>query len=135
VRRAEQVARQRLAELQRRRAGFNDAPRHTDRFAFMQNYVERTADYIESQFGEEFAAAVTALPADSTWRGPFRSGHGWHVVMLAAHSPGRLPELAEIRARVLDDYRREQAAILQEQAVRALVDSYEVELREFGPPR
>jgi hypothetical protein len=126
---AEQAARRQLAQLRSRNAGFNDAPAYGDRFAFMQNYVERTADYIDSHFGGDFTAALQVLPAGQNWQGPLESAHGWHLVMLTAHTPGRIPELAEIRERVHDDWRRDRAAQLQEQAVRALIDSYDVELR------
>jgi hypothetical protein len=129
---AEQAARRQLAALKARRAGFNDAPAYGDRFAFMQNYVERTADYIGSHFGPGFAAAIAQLPVGDTWRGPVQSMHGWHLVMLTAHAPGRLPALDDIRALVLDDYQRERAAALKEAALRSLVDGYEVQLRDLG---
>lgn len=132
---AQQVARQQLARLKERDAGFNDAPAYGDRFPFMQNYVERTADFIESQFGAEFMASLMEQPVAATWTGPLRSTHGWHLVMLAASSPGRLPGLAEIRARVVDDFQREAAAALQEQALRTLVDGYDVELRGLEAAR
>jgi len=119
-----------LVKLNRERAGFNDAPRHSDRFAFLQNYVERTGDYIESHFGREFAAALQALPVDgSRWQGPLRSDQGWHLVLVTAHAPQRDPQLAEIRAQVRDDFRRDAAAERQEQAIREVIARYEVELK------
>jgi hypothetical protein len=127
---AGRAARALLATLNARRAAFNDAPAYGDRFAFTQNYVERTTDFVASHFGAEFAAALQDLPVDATvWQGPLRSNHGWHLVMLTAHSPGRIPSLAEVRMRVQDDFLRERATALQEQALRALVDGYDVELR------
>lgn len=127
---AEQAARQVLDRLNRARAGFNDAPRFGDRFAFLQNYVERTSDYVVSHFGEDFAAALEQLPVDAAaWQGPLQSLYGWHLVMLTARTSARLPELSEIRARVLDDFQREQAALLQEQALAELISRYDVELR------
>jgi hypothetical protein len=130
---AERAARNLLATLQARHTAFNDAPRHGDRFPFMQNYVERTTDFIASHFGEEFAASLVWLPADNAWHGPLQSAQGWHLVLPTAHVAARLPELAEVRARVLEDMQRERAAALQERAVRALVDRYEVELRGLEP--
>jgi hypothetical protein len=55
--------------------------------------------------------------------------------MLTGHAPARIPALAEVRARVLEDLQRERAVTLQEQAVRALVDSYDVELRGLEAPQ
>lgn len=126
---AERAARSLLATLQSRRVAFNDAPRHGDRFPFMQNYVERTTDFIANHFGTEFAAALVWQPSDSSWHGPLQSAHGWHLVLLTAHAAARLPGLAEIRARVLEDFQRERALALQDQALRALIDSYHVEVR------
>ena len=40
---------QRTLEL--KRARFSDAPAYGDRFAYLQNYVERTPDFVASQFG------------------------------------------------------------------------------------
>lgn len=124
------LARRTLARLNAAHAGFNDAPRYTDRFAFLQNYVERTPDYIASQFGPEFMAALEQLPVDvGRWQGPLRSSQGWHLVLLTAHAPARMPTVAEIHDRLVDDFRRDRAAALQEQAVQALIGQYHVELR------
>jgi hypothetical protein len=127
---AQREARRLLELLNHTHAQFNDAPRYTDRFPFLQNYVERTQEYIGSHFGKDFADALVMLPVDALrWQGPLRSDEGWHLVLLTAHAPGRMPALAEIHAQVLDDWRRDRAAALQEQSVRALIDSYKVELR------
>jgi hypothetical protein len=126
---AQQRASELLQRLNRARAGFNDAPRYSDRYAFMQNYVERTGDYMESHFGRGFAAALQALPVDaSRWQGPLLSDQGWHLVLVTGHAPQRDPALAEIRAQVLDDYRRDAAASRQEQAVKDVISRYRVDV-------
>ena len=129
--RARREARRLLGLLKARHAQFNDAPQYTDRFAFLQNYVERTQEYIASQFGASFTAALTRLPVDADrWQGPLESDEGWHLVLLTAHTAGGVPALAEMRPQVADDWRRDREAQLQEQSVRALVGSYKVELRD-----
>jgi len=134
--RAERDARRILGELNARHAGFNDAPRYTDRFAFLQNYVERTPDYIASQFGAQFMQALQGLPVNALrWQGPLHSEQGWHLVLLIAHTPGRLPTVAEIRDRLVDDLRRDRAAQRQEQAVQALIRQYHVELFDLQGKR
>jgi hypothetical protein len=128
---ARREAQRLLGVLNAQNAQFNDAPRFTDRFAFLQNYVERTQEYITSQFGTAFTAALMRLPVDARhWQGPLESDEGWHLVLFTAHTAGGVPALAEIRPRVADDWRRDREAQLQEQSVRALVDSYKVELRD-----
>lgn len=132
---AERRARALLARLNQQHAGFNDAPRYSDRYPFLQNYVERTGEYIESHFGKAFATALQSLPVDAArWQGPLRSDQGWHVVLVTAHSPQRDPSLAEIRAQVRDDYRRDAAAARQEQAVREVIGRYKVEI-DLGTAR
>ena len=132
---AQQRARMLLARLNMSHAGFNDAPRYSERYPFLQNYVERTGEYIESHFGKAFTAALQELPVDSsTWRGPLRSDHGWHLVLVTAHAPQRDPQLAEIRTQVRDDFRRDAAAARQEKAVRDVMARYSVDI-ELKPAR
>jgi hypothetical protein len=126
---ADQRARTLLAQLNRERAGFNDAPRFSDRYPFLQNYVERTGDYIESHFGKAFSAGLQGLPVDaSRWQGPLRSDQGWHLVLICAHAPQREPLLAEIRPQVRDDFQRDAAAARQEQAIRDVMSRYKVQI-------
>src|SRR5262249_31075587 len=53
---AKEIAERLKAELDSKGAGFNDAPQFGDRFPFLVNYVERTLDYVTSQFGAEFVS-------------------------------------------------------------------------------
>jgi hypothetical protein len=116
-----------LKQLNATRAQFTDAPRYGDRFAYLQNYVERTPDFIEAHFGAEFQAALATLPAgDARWQGPLRSSLGWHLVLVTTHQPGGVPELAGVRANVLDAFQRERAAVARQQAERELVGRYRV---------
>lgn len=124
-----------LATLNRTHAGFNDAPRHTERFPFLQNYVERTGEYIASHFGVDFARDLMGLQvADDRWQGPLRSELGWHLVLLTGHQQGRVPAVQEIRAQLEDDMRRERSAALQEEAVRSLIAGYKVDVEALQAP-
>jgi hypothetical protein len=123
-------ARDLLRELNRRQARFNDSPRYSDRFPFLQNYVERTPAYVTAHFGEQFMAELAKLPVrQGAWQGPLRSTLGWHVVMVTARTPQRMPELEEIRPLLADDWRREQSAAMKDLEIRRLLDRYRVELR------
>lgn len=131
--RAQRDALQMLARLNRQRAGFNDSPRYTDRFAFLQNYVERTPDYIASQFGTQFMQALQELPVNAArWQGPLRSDQGWHLVLLTAHTPARAPTVDEIRDQLVDDVKRDRAARQQQQAIDALLGQYRVDLHDLA---
>src|SRR5262249_12704541 len=55
---AKALAEQMATRLNATHAAFNDAPKFGDRFPFLQNYVERTFDYVGSHFGNEFASDI-----------------------------------------------------------------------------
>jgi peptidyl-prolyl cis-trans isomerase C len=130
--RARQEAQRMLQQLNRQGARFNDAPRYGDRFPYLLNYVERTPDFIEAHFGAQFRAALEALPVSAQWQGPLHSTLGWHLLLVTAHQPGRDPGLAEVRAQVVDDFRRARAAETQQQSERELVGRYRVVIGDLG---
>jgi hypothetical protein len=114
--------------LTARHARFSDAPGYGDRFPFLQNYVERTADYIASQFGDEFVAALTKItPSETTWVGPIRSTHGYHVVLVTGRADGRLPALSEIRQQVQEDWALDRSEHARVQAMKQLAGQYIVD--------
>ncbi|MGI9233683.1 MAG: hypothetical protein ACR2RD_08650, partial [Woeseiaceae bacterium] len=110
-----------------RQVPFNEAPRHGDRFPYFVNYVERDPQFVSSHFGVPVAEQVFALdPDEAAWHGPFESEYGMHLVLLTRNTPGRYPELAEIEAAVRDDTERAAIAARKDQAIQAIVDTYEV---------
>lgn len=116
-----------LAELNASQAPFSHAPRYGDRFPYFVNYVERSTEFVTSHFGARMAEALFALePSDTTWQGPFESAYGLHLVMLARKTEGRYPALNEIAEVVRRDAEREAIATLQEEAIQAIVDTYDV---------
>ena len=121
------LASAKLAELNKDRVPFSDAPRHGDRFPYFLNYVEHDPQFVASHFGAPMAEEVFALESsDSTWHGPFESQYGMHLVLLTRKAEGRYPELAEIEATVRDDAERDAIAALKDEAIQAIVDTYEV---------
>lgn len=63
-------------------------------------------DAIEDRYGEMLAQAVAAAPTGRVV--VVRSSFGWHALRVDEEHPGRLPALAEIRPRVLADWRIDQ---------------------------
>lgn len=129
------------AESQSRRlnktaARFEDAVKFGDRFVFDTNYVERTYDYVASQFGDDAAAAIfdPAGPFE-VWRGPLVSQYGAHVIYVAAIVPGRTPDLEEVRARVAEDAARARKVELVRELIDRTVADYDVviDLGETAP--
>ena len=128
---ARNLATEKLAELNRDRVPFTDAPGHGDRFLYLVNYVERTEDLVASHFGDEMAAAVFALVADdANWVGPLQSRYGQHLVLLTGRTVERNPELAEVEARVRADAERETAEKRRDAFIETLIDTYEVRREE-----
>ncbi len=106
---------------------FTGAPNHGDRFPYFLNYVEREPEFVASHFGQPMAAQIFELePDDSAWQGPFESPYGYHLLMVTTKVEGRYPEIAEVRDRVAADAERREIEKLQDEAIQAIVDTYEV---------
>jgi parvulin-like peptidyl-prolyl isomerase len=115
--------------LQSEAALFSHAPKHGERFPYGVNYVERTRDYVKSQFGEDMANALFSLdPADGVWRGPFLSPYGTHLVMVVKRKDARHPPLDEVRDRVAADLNSERKKAQSEKVIKAIVDTYKIEV-------
>lgn len=108
---------------------FEQAASHGDRFLYYSNYVDRSHDMVASHFGAPLADAVFALDPDpDSWRGPVRSAHGYHLVLLSRRQAETLPLLAELRNQVEQDARD---AIVEEKVealISALVADYSVDV-------
>jgi hypothetical protein len=108
---------------------FEEASQHGDRYPFLQNYIERTRDFVGNNFSAEFVAQLDMLAPGERWQGPFASRYGWHLVMLRARTAPFTPPFAEIRERVLDDYRYEALVRSRQDAEDRVVTGYDVSLQ------
>ena len=121
------LAEAKLVELNAARVPFAEAPGHGDRFPYFLNYVERDPEFVASHFGPRMAEEIFALEANADlWRGPFESPYGYHLVLLTKKVGGRFPDLAEVRERVRSDAERAEIESMQDSAIQAIVDTYEV---------
>jgi len=106
---------------------FEDASQYGDRYPFLQNYVERTRDFVANNFSTGFVEALDLLPAETpVWQGPIESRYGVHLVMLRERADPFTPALEQIRDRVLDDYRYETLVRRRQEAEAGVVAGYEV---------
>jgi hypothetical protein len=131
---AEKTADALRAKLEQRRARFNDAPAYGDRFAYLQNYVDRTPDFVGNQFGVGFAAALAKLQPSEHWQGPIRSDYGWHLVLLTERKPAQMPRFADVREQVKDDLLRDTLSTNRRKGIADLVGRYKVELKGLPKP-
>jgi hypothetical protein len=131
---AQKAAEALKAKLEQRGARFNDAPAYGDRFAYLQNYVERTPDFVGSQFGTGFAGALAKLQPSDHWQGPVRSDYGWHLVLLTERKPAQMPRFTDVREQVKDDLLRDTLSGHRRKEIADLVGRYRVELKGLPKP-
>jgi hypothetical protein len=80
---------------------------------------------IRRLFGKEFATSVFEL-APGRWEGPIRSGYGLHLVLVREKTPGRLPDLSEVRAEVEREWLFARKKEMQEAIHKRLLERYTV---------
>ena len=116
-----------LAELNAAGISFAEAPGYGDRFPYFLNYVERDPGFVASHFGPPVAEELFMLEPDpALWQGPFESPYGYHLILLTKKVEGRYPDLADAYEHVRSDAERAEIEIMQDRAIQAIVDTYEV---------
>ena len=95
-----------------------------------RSFDESPAVTVDARFGPGFASALRDLP-EGVWSGPVPSAYGLHLVLIRAQLPGRPPALAEVRARVLADYRHDQRRSVLRAQLRALRSGYRLDVRRL----
>ena len=80
---------------------------------------------VQQVFGDEFATAISALPA-AGWQGPVHSGFGLHLVRLSESVPGHPASLEQVRARVERDLVNARAQQASEAVYQRLRANYRV---------
>lgn len=96
---------------------------------FMHGYTfrEQTPDQLARIFGAVFVSNLLAAdPAPDRWHGPLRSAYGWHYVWVESVTPGRPPELEEVRPILQRDLELEARNRALASAVAELAERYEM---------
>ncbi len=114
-----------LDELRVNEVPATQSGRHGDRFLYQLNYADVSDRVVRSHFGDVFAAAVFEQ-APGEWSEPLASDHGSHLVFVTRRAGSRLPELGEIRERVVDDALAAKREAAAREALETLLDDYEV---------
>lgn len=83
---------------------------------------------LAAQLGDEFAAALAALPVGK-WSGPVVSGFGLHLVRIEQRLPSQPPRLAEVRQRLENDWHSAAVRKAQDAHLQALLDGYDVTIK------
>lgn len=80
---------------------------------------------ISAAFGPRFADALLEQPIGS-WSGPVSSAYGQHLVRVEARSERRLPDLAEVHARLERDWQNAERKKLRVQLLERLKQNYRI---------
>jgi hypothetical protein len=84
--------------------GAGRAPERGDTFPDLYDYSGFATDEATRLFGHsEFADALFKAPVGK-WSGPYRSGYGYHLLLVQSDTPPSLPPFASIKDRVRSDY-------------------------------
>ena len=96
-----------------------------DRLLIESEFRDETEQSISNSFGPGFAQAVFALQTD-VWSGPIESGYGLHLVRVSTLQEARLPAFSEVRARVVEEWKREQEQLTKERYLGELRKKYDI---------
>lgn len=91
------------------------------------NMENATAREISDRFGMDFAAAIEGFDAGPEWRGPLRSGFGWHIVRVRERNV-EPADFDSIRPQLENDWRSAQIAERKAAAYQVLRDAYRIEI-------
>jgi hypothetical protein len=96
-----------------------------DRLLIETEFNDETEQAISGAFGPDFARAVFALETGA-WSGPIQSGYGLHLVRVSRLQEARLLPLSEVRARVAQEWRREQEKSAKDRYLADLRSKYRI---------
>lgn len=87
--------------------------------------VDLSEDDLARRFGEDFREAVVSLPVGQ-WQGPIESTFGLHLVKIDRRGESRIPELSEVRDRVVRDLAYESSQAAEDQFYAEVLPRYQV---------
>ncbi len=98
-----------------------------DRLLFGDSFDDTDELALSGMFGADFAHKVFALEPGE-WRGPVKSGYGFHLVLVTQRTPTQPKPFETIRDAVLTEWRAEKQTELSRDYLAALRKKYGVEL-------
>lgn len=96
-----------------------------DSLLIESEFHDETEQSIAGAFGPGFARAAFALETGA-WSGPVESGYGLHLVRVSQLREGQLPEISQIRERVVEDWKRVQEKSAKERYLAGLRKKYDI---------
>ncbi len=86
-----------------------------------------TRPMVEARFGTDFTAPVFGAEPGG-WSGPVASVYGWHLVYVTRRMAARVPDFAEVAARIATDLDAARRAGALDRIYASVRDAYEVEI-------
>ena len=108
-------------------ANTQDGQTGGDRLLFGDSFENTDELAVSAMFGADFAHEVFALEPGE-WRGPLKSGYGYHVVLITQRSAPALKPFEIARNAVLTEWRGRKQAELNRDYLAELRKKYRVEL-------
>lgn len=102
-----------------------------ERTLLPEHMAEATPSQVDRIFGAGFFAGIDAMDAGG-WQGPVRSGYGVHLVQIDHKTTASQPDLADIRDKVLQDWRSAQSEALSKAQMTELMKRYEITQLDAG---
>jgi len=96
-----------------------------DRFMLQNYFAEASKSDISRTMGGGFAGSVMQLEPGQ-WHGPVLSGLGTHLVYVSEFEPAPPPELANVRDKVVSEWRRIQTEKFDAEFLESLKSRYEI---------
>ncbi len=90
-----------------------------------RSFDKASRQVVDGTFGTGFSKELDKLDV-GTWQGPVRSGLGFHLVRIDSKTPGRLPELEEIRPVVVREWSDARRLDIREKMNASLLDGYDI---------
>jgi hypothetical protein len=100
-----------------------------DDFMLQNYYPEKDSLEIQKLFGSGFTESLMELSAGK-WHGPILSGYGTHLVYVHSINEPPATVFAEVQERVVQDWKAEKGAELNEQFYASLRDRYTIVVEE-----
>jgi hypothetical protein len=119
-----------LAEL--RAAGSEGGPDRGDRFMLQYEYQQIDQRDAAALFGAAFGERLFQLEPGA-WQGPIESGYGLHLVRVTDRTELRIPALADVRQRVLNEYQYQRRQQVDQQTIQRLKARYEIVIEAAQP--
>lgn len=104
-----------------------------DRLLLDADFPSETEQSVSGNFGADFARAVFSLET-GVWSGPIESGYGLHLVRVSTRHDAQLRPFAELRERVVDEWRREQEKAAKELYLAELRRKYRLVVDDAAKP-